>query len=156
MIKWSLVNARSEFAKFSPDGAGAGGVPAGCCGGGAGALGSGSGGVGVPAGDLGSKKPSGFGRLLTSSMLRAATPASKNPAFNPARESCAGPSVTTMNKRAAKHTTLFETDFISEAPGALHPYARSPLSGRQQHRMRMRKLPTPGRRPKRRIIRRPL
>src|SRR5438874_659822 len=110
MIKWSLVKARSEFAKFSPDGGGGGGVPAGG-GGGAGALGSGSRGVGVPAGDLGSKNPSGFGRLLTSSMLRAATPASINPAFNPARESCARPAVTTMNNSAVQHTTLFETDF---------------------------------------------
>src|SRR5438477_628066 len=109
MIKWSLVKARSEFAKSSPDGGCCGGVPGGG-GGGAGALGSGSGGVDVPAGDLGSKNPSGFGRLLTSSMLRADMPASMNPAFNPARESCARPAAATRNNSAAKHETLFQTD----------------------------------------------
>ena len=48
-----------------------------------------SGGVGVPAGALGSKKPSGFGRLFTSSMFRAAAAASRKPAFNPTLGSCA-------------------------------------------------------------------
>src|SRR5438034_4674724 len=97
MIRRSRVNARSEFAKFRPD-AGL----AGDSGGGGGAFGGNSGGVGVPAGALGSKKPSGFGRLFTSSMFRAATAASRKPAFNPTLGSCALTLITTAEVRAPK------------------------------------------------------
>ena len=50
---------------------------------GSGGVGGRSGGVGAPAGAFGSKKPSGFGSVDTSSMLSAVCPASLNPGFNP-------------------------------------------------------------------------
>ena len=46
-----------------------------------------SGGIGSPAGRSGSKKPSGLGMVETSSMLFAATPASRRPGFRPTRGS---------------------------------------------------------------------
>ena len=46
-------------------------------------------GIARPAGFFGSKKPSGRGRVETSSMPFAATPASRNPGFKPTRGSLA-------------------------------------------------------------------
>src|SRR6185503_11039172 len=82
----SWLKARSEFANLrklaDAAGAGAAGCPdaaaagcpgaaaAGCPGAAAGVPGGVSGGVVSPAGAPGSKKPSGFGRLATSSMFR--------------------------------------------------------------------------------------
>src|SRR6478735_9112313 len=110
----SWLKARSEFANLrkpadeagaaacpdagveAPGCPDAGVEPPGCPDAGVEAAGGVSGGVVSPAGALGSKKPSGFGRLATSSMFRMATPASRRPAFSPTRgsepaRSCARP-----------------------------------------------------------------
>ncbi len=44
-------------------------------------------GLGSPAGAFGSKNPSGLGTLASNSSPRAATPASRRPAFRPTRGS---------------------------------------------------------------------
>jgi hypothetical protein len=64
-----------------------GGGAFGSGGGGAGAPSGRSGGVTDPAGALGSKNPGGLGRFETSSMWRAATPASVCPGLRPMRGS---------------------------------------------------------------------
>src|SRR5438128_11354024 len=83
MIACSPLKARSEFAKSRPDGGAGVAGPFGAAAGLGFAFPSGrSAGVGLPRGDFGSKKPSGFGRFLMSSMLRAATPASLYPGLS--------------------------------------------------------------------------
>src|SRR5262245_64938175 len=104
MKRWLPANARSEFAKFrlfappppppppppDPLAAGAGALGVALAGGlgaasGLGAAGAGSGALPVPAGVFGSKNPSGLGMLDTSSIWRAATPASRKPGLSPTR-----------------------------------------------------------------------
>jgi len=76
-----------------------------------------------PAGALGSKKPSGLGRLETSSMLRMADPASCRPALRPTRgsgalaaRSCAPPTRTIDSRAPDRHRRRMDADFISRAP----------------------------------------
>jgi hypothetical protein len=120
------LNARSEFAKLSPadervgddgpvtvvsgDACGVAGIDAGVVV---------SGGVSSPAGVFGSKNPSGFGRLATSSMCRAACPASRRPGFSPTRGSggCwAAPLIVRRRTPSEPQSHLMTPDFISETP----------------------------------------
>src|SRR5687768_7723848 len=106
MNSWLPRKARSELAKFKPlprggvvfsvDGFGVPGFSVAGLPGAAGGVagfsvpgfaGDVSGSVGDPAGSFGSKNPGGFGSVVTSSMLSAATPASFNPALRPTRGS---------------------------------------------------------------------
>ena len=80
------LKARSELVNPEPTGGGGGGVPGAGSGSGGEPAGR-SGGVTAPAGAFGSKKPGGLGRFDTSSMCRAATPASPCPGFSPMRGS---------------------------------------------------------------------
>src|SRR6188768_64889 len=127
----SPLKARSELAKlgrFAATGSNGGGAPGR---GGVGAaalafgpggsstlapvgeLGTRSAGIDAPAGVFGSKKPSGFGRLAITSMLRAASPALWKPAFRPTRgsvedvdRSCARPAASETSTMIDAHDSL--------------------------------------------------
>src|SRR5579872_3406777 len=128
----------SELAKSSPEGprprpAGAAppaAAPAAACApaGGAAPRPPGAAGVGAPDGFDGSKNPFGLPSDATSSMLRAAWPASLNPGFNPTRgsfmlglvagpggagRSCATPTATAATSAAEKQITRLSNPFIA-------------------------------------------
>ena len=164
------LNARSELAKFNPlprggaggaGGLGFSGLASGLASGFESGLGSLSGSVGSPAGIFGSKKPGGFGRLDTSSMLRAACPASFNPGLRPTRgsvdgtvacvagRSCATTPAPTIRRTAPTHPNAAATAFISRAPStssAFHACGRSPYADRRRRPTRTHKSRIPARR----------
>ena len=115
-----------------------------------------SGGIGSPAGAFGSKNPSGLGSVATSSMLRAATPASLHPGLEPdarivrgaAGASAARPARTTPRDDRPRRTHTALTALISflQLLRASRPCDRFPCADRRPRRTRTRRCPLPARR----------
>src|SRR5262245_37645342 len=116
----SPLKARSELAKlgrFGATGSNGAGAPGGLVlvsGGSStpapvGELGTRSAAVGAPAGVFGSKKPSGFGNVAITSMLRAASPASWKPALRPTRGSDGGVFRSCARTAASETSTIIDT-----------------------------------------------